>query len=116
MKINDINSANDILPYIKHLEEADQVENDHQNRYFLVRSQEAVANCNFDTSNIMKENEHDDPPWITEKISICNEITQYIKKYVPTNIMKNIYIKITYSNTILILIKNKPMVPKQDKE
>ena len=39
----------------------------------------------------MKENEYDDSPWITGKISIYNQITQYIRKDVPTYFMKKIY-------------------------
>ena len=91
IKINELNPINDILPYIPHFEEADQIGHNHHKRSFLVRSQEAVTNCNIDTSYIMKENEYDDPPWITGRISICNEMTQYIKKEVPTNILRNIY-------------------------
>ena len=90
---NDSNPIYGILPYIPHFEETDQKGHDHHKRSFLVRSQEAVTNCNVDTCNIMKENEYENPPWITGKISICNKMTQYIKKYVPANIMKNIYQK-----------------------
>ena len=40
----------------------------------------------------MKENEYDDSHRITGRISTCNEMKQYIKKYVLTNFMKNIYL------------------------
>ena len=79
IKKNYANRINDILLYIPHFEEADQIGLYHHKRSFQVRSQEAVTNCNIDTSNIMKVNEYNDPPWITGKISLCNEITQIIK-------------------------------------
>ena len=76
---------------LPHFKEADQVGHNHHKRSFLMRSQEAVTNCNIETSYIMNENEYEGPAWITRRIFICNEMTQYIKKDVPTNIMKNIY-------------------------
>ena len=91
IKINEANPINDMLPCIPHFTEADQIGHDHHKWSFSVRTQEAVANCHIDISNNMKEKEYDDPPCITGRKSICNEMTQYIKKDIPTNIMKNIY-------------------------
>ena len=84
IKINYANPINDILSFI-------QVGHNRRKWSFLVRSQEAVTNCNFDTRYIMNENEYNDPPWITGRISIYSEMTQYIKKDIPADIMKNIY-------------------------
>ena len=56
-----------------------------------MKIQEAARNCDIDTSDIMKENEYDDPSWITGRISICNKMTQYKKKDVLTNIMTKLY-------------------------
>ena len=94
IKINEANPINDILPYIPHFEEADQIGHNHHKRSFLVRSQEAVTNCNIDTSYIMKENEYNDPPWVHWRLFVRNEVTQYIKKAAQqswTNI-NNIYL------------------------
>ena len=123
IKINEANAINDILPYLPHFEEANQIGHDHHKRYSLVRSQEAVTNYNIDTSKIMKENEYDDPPWMPWRTSICTEMTQYIKKYVQTNIIKYIYV---YDNIYIYqnqvqqhnteLIKNILMAPKQNKK
>ena len=38
-KINEANASNDIVQYIPHFEEADQIGQDHHKRSFLVRSQ-----------------------------------------------------------------------------
>ena len=92
VKINESNPINDILPYIPHLEEADSIGQDQHKRSFLSRSQEAMTNCNLDTSIIMKEDERNDPPWITGRISICNEMMKYTKKDTPTNFMKNMFL------------------------
>ena len=62
MEINETNPIKNILPYIPHFEEADQTEKYHHKRKFLAKSTEAVTNCNLDTSNILIENDHDDPP------------------------------------------------------
>ena len=39
----------------------------------------------------MKQTECEDPPWTTGRISVCKEMTKYIKKDVQANIVKNIY-------------------------
>ena len=57
-----------------------------------MRSQEPVTNRNLDTSNILKENKYDDPPWVTGRISVYNERTRNIKKDVSLNILKKIYL------------------------
>ena len=82
IEINEANPINDILPIIPHFEEAGQIGQDHHKRSFLVRSQEAVTNCNIDTSYIMKENKYDDLPGFTGRLSICNWITKYIFVFV----------------------------------
>ena len=52
---------------------------DHNKLSFSERRQEAVTNCNLDSSGIMKEDGKNDLPCNTRRISIYNEMTQYIK-------------------------------------
>ena len=80
IKTNEANPINDIHPYIPYFGKADQIGHDHHKRSFLVMSQEAVTNCNIDTSYMMNENEYDELPWITGRISICNEMMHTSKK------------------------------------
>ena len=46
IKKNETNQTDDIPPYIPHFEEGDHTEHDHHKRSFLLRSLEAVTNCN----------------------------------------------------------------------
>ena len=51
LNIKETSPNNDIPTYIPHFEEADQIGHDLHKRSMLVRSQEAVTNCNIDISN-----------------------------------------------------------------
>ena len=54
MKVKETNPINDILIYIPHFEEVDQIRSEHNKPSSLVGGQKGLTNCNLDTSYIMK--------------------------------------------------------------
>ena len=92
IKVNDSNPINNILPNITNNPDDYVVPRGPRDRSFVARSQKALVNSNLDINNITKENMQANPPWITKNISVCKEVSQYVKKDIPAQIMKNMFL------------------------